>query len=66
MPVLRRHGGRWVMSSPPSAMLPPLGSTKPGDHAQRRRLAAAGRAEQDEELAILDVQRDVLHRDVAP
>jgi hypothetical protein len=34
-----------------------------GDHAQRRRLAATGWAEQREELAALDVQREALHRD---
>ena len=33
----------------------------PADHAQRRRLAAAGRAEQDNVLAVVDVQVDVFH-----
>ena len=33
----------------------------PADHAQRRRLAAPGRAEQDDVLAVVDVQVDVLH-----
>ncbi len=36
---------------------------EPGDHAQRRRLAAAGRAEQAEELAIVDREGRVTHRD---
>jgi hypothetical protein len=31
-----------------------------GDHAERRRLAASGRSYEDEELAVLDVQREVL------
>jgi hypothetical protein len=36
---------------------------EPGDHAQRRRLAAAGRAEQTEELAVLDREARILDRD---
>ena len=32
-----------------------------GDHPQRRRLAAAGRADEHEELAVLDVERQVGH-----
>ncbi len=36
-----------------------------GDEAQRRRLAAARGAEQDQELALVDLQRDILHRLVA-
>ena len=33
----------------------------PADHPQRRRLAAPGRAEQNDVLAVVDVQVDVLH-----
>ena len=33
---------------------------EPGDHAQQRRLAAAGRADEDDELAVLDVDRDAV------
>ena len=33
---------------------------EPGDHAQRRRLAAAGRADEDHELAILDLDVEVV------
>src|SRR4051812_28995717 len=36
---------------------------QPGDHAQRRRLAAARRAKHDEELAILDDEAGILHGD---
>ena len=32
-----------------------------GDHAQRRRLAAAGRADEDHELAVLDLEVEVVH-----
>ncbi len=39
---------------------------EPGDHAKRRRLAAAGRPEHDEELAILDGEGGVLDRDERP
>src|SRR5215213_7756443 len=35
---------------------------EPGDAAQRRRLPAPRRAEQREELAVLDVERDVVDR----
>ena len=33
---------------------------EPGDHAQQRRLAAAGRADEHHELAVLDFEVDVL------
>ena len=36
---------------------------QPGDHPERRRLAAAGRAEHDEELAVRDGEGRILHRD---
>ena len=38
---------------------------EPGDQAQRRRLAGAGLAEQHEELAVGDVEIEVLQRGVA-
>jgi hypothetical protein len=34
---------------------------EPGDHAQQRGLAAARRADQHDELAVLDVEADVFH-----
>ena len=37
----------------------------PADHPQRRRLAAAGRAQEDDVLAVVDVQVDVLDGDGA-
>ena len=43
-----------------------VGLLEPGDHAQRRGLARAGRAEQDEERALGDVELELLQRlDVA-
>ena len=33
------------------------------DHAQQRRLPAAGRPDEDDELAVVDLQRDVVDRD---
>ena len=33
-----------------------------GDHAQRRRLAAAGRPDKDDEFAVLDGEAQILHR----
>ena len=36
---------------------------EPADHAQRRRLAAAGRAEQGEERPARDLDRDPVHGD---
>ena len=34
---------------------------EPGDHAQRRRLAAAGRADQRDEFAVGDLEVDAVH-----
>ena len=39
-----------------------LGALQPGDGAQRRRLAAARRAEQAHELALGDLEREIAHR----
>ena len=33
---------------------------EPGDQAQQRRLSAAGRADEDDELAVVDVEVDAL------
>jgi hypothetical protein len=51
------------MSWPSMKMRPALGISRPGQHAQQRGLAAAGAAEQAEELALVDVQGDVVHGD---
>ena len=42
-------------------MLPEVGSSKPGDHAEHGRLAAARRAEEGDELAAPDIEVEVLH-----
>ena len=52
-----------VTSSPPRRILPPVGSSSPAIILQRRRLAAAGRAEHDEELAVVDDEVGILDRD---
>ena len=39
---------------------PVIDFDEPGDGAQQRALAAAGGAEEDEELALLDLERDVV------
>ena len=40
-----------------------VGLLEAGDHPQRRRLAAAARPEQREELALVDAQVERVHRD---
>jgi hypothetical protein len=42
------------MSRPSSVEVPPSIVAQPGDHAQQRRLAAARRPDEDDELALLD------------
>ena len=61
MPTLRWLGERRVMSLPSTVIVPAVGCSKPGDHPQRRRLAAAGRAEERHELAALGGQVEVEH-----
>ena len=47
-------------SWPSSRMRPDVGSSKPASILQQRRLSAAGRAEQREELALVDRQRQIV------
>jgi hypothetical protein len=57
--VARRH----LVHPPPADREFAVGDAlEPGDHAQRRGLAAARGPEQDEELAIGDIERDIGHR----
>ena len=72
MPRPRSFGGHPTSlsaeksSRPATAMSPLSGVSSPAIAAQRRRLAAARRAEQREELALLDLEADVVHREHAP
>ena len=56
MPMSRLFGETFVMSLPSTTMRPCVGPVEAGDEAQRRRLAAAGRAEQREELALAELR----------
>ena len=51
---------RGVTSLPPMRMRPAVGSSRPGDESQRRRLAAARRAEQGEERPGGDREVEIL------
>ena len=53
----RRNGGSVSDVAVPEPDLPPSGAIEPGDHVQRRRLAAAAGTEQRHELALRDVGR---------
>ena len=55
-------GLRRVRSSPSNVMLPLRGRSEPEIVLQRRRLAGAVRADQRDDLALADVQRDALER----
>ena len=63
IPTLRWFGGLRVMSTPSIVIVPAVGMLEAGDHPQGRRLAAAGRPEERDELAALGGQVEVLHRD---
>ena len=54
----RSFGGRSLTTRPPMTISPLGDLLQPGDHAQQRRFAAAGRADQDEELAVGDFEVD--------
>ena len=51
MPMSRLLAGSAVTSLPPTSTWPGVGVLEPGEHPQRGRLAAAGRAEQGDQLA---------------
>ena len=55
--VTRRHVVDDPLADPERALGDLL---EPGDHPQRRRLAAAGRADEDHELAVADLEIDVV------
>ena len=58
----RRCGGTPARSAPSSRMRPCVRRLEAGEHAQQRGLAATRRAEQREEFAAEDVERQVLDR----
>ncbi len=59
----RSYGGMPVMSTPSIEMRAGGRLLEPGQHAQQRGLAAARAAEQAEQLAAIDLQRDVVDGD---
>ena len=59
----RSYGGIVVMSTPSMKILPDGRPLEAGQHAQQRGLAAAGAAEQAEDLLLVDVERDVVDGD---
>ena len=66
MPMLRWRGGTSTPRSGAETMVPPMRDRagarmlEPGDAAQRRRLAAAGGAEQHDDLAGGDVEAHIV------
>ena len=58
----RLKGGRPVTSASPRRMTPAGRQLEAADHAQGGRLAAAGGAEHREELAAVDLEREVVDR----
>ena len=60
MAMSRSFGGDVVDDAPADPDLAGADRLEPGDHREQRRLAAAGRADQHDELAGLDLEVDVL------
>ena len=64
--VLKHHGARPLLGSERGDVVAvhgdraEIGREEPRNHAERRRFAAAGRAEQRHELALCDVEREVV------
>jgi hypothetical protein len=56
-PLVGRHAGQIL---PSSMISPACRLLETGEHAQQRGLAAAGGAEQGEELAVIDIQRQIV------
>ena len=59
----RSRGAQVVDDAPADPDLAVADLLESGDHAQRRRLAAARRADEHDELAFVDLQVEVAHRD---
>ena len=60
MAMSRSLGGTSFTSRPPMWISPSVGVVQPGDHVEQRRLAAARGADQDQELAGVDLDVDAL------
>ena len=60
MAMSRSFGATLFTTRPPMAISPALMFSRPGDHAQQGGFAAAGRADQDDELAIIDLDADAV------
>ena len=60
MAMPRFDGGRSLTTLPSILSVPPVMSSRPAIRRSKRRLAAAGRADEDDELARLDVEVDAL------
>ena len=58
----RSREGTWLTTRSPIRTTPSEIGLEPGDHAQRRRLAAARRADEHHELAVLDPEVERVHR----
>ena len=65
MPIPRRSGGTTACAEesvrPSTRMVPASGVEETGDHPEERRLAAAARAEQGQELAVPDLEAQLAH-----
>ena len=61
MATSRSRGRTSLTTSPPISISPSLDVLKPGDGAQQRALAAAGRADQHGEFAVGNVEVDAAH-----
>ena len=62
MATSRSRGRMSLTTSPPISICALADVLEPGDGAQQRALAAAGRADQHGELAVGDVEIDAAHR----
>ena len=60
MAILRSAGGISLTRTPPIFNSPAVTLSRPGDQAEQRGLAAAGRADEDDELAVLDLEVDAV------
>ena len=61
MATSRSRGRMSLTTSPPISMVALLHLFETGDGAQQRALAAAGRADQNRELAVRNVEIDAAH-----